>query len=107
MSEIIQISLDEMGAILIPAPIRERLHLSPGMTLVADRAEAVGLTQGLAFGVMNSAWALGNLTGPALGGALAERFGDAIPYLLAGMLCFLTLIAAQRVVRRPAARPAA
>jgi len=80
---------------------------TPGMTLVADRAEAVGLTQGLAFGVMNSAWALGNLTGPALGGALAERFGDAIPYLLAGTLCFLTLIAAQRVVRRPAARPAA
>lgn len=72
---------------------------TPGMALVSDRAEVAGLAQGLAFGVMNSAWALGNLTGPALGGALAERWGDAVPYLVGGVLCLLTLLGAQLVVR--------
>ena len=72
---------------------------TPGMALVSDRAEVAGLAQGLAFGVMNSAWALGNLTGPALGGALAERWGDAVPYLLGGFLCLLTLLSTQLVVR--------
>jgi MFS family permease len=72
---------------------------TPGMALVADRAEAAGLAQGLAFGVMNSAWALGNMTGPAAGGALAERFGDAVPYSLCALLCLATLVAAQRVAR--------
>ena len=43
MSEIIQISLDEMGAILIPPPIRERLHLLPGMTLVVEKGEQGGV----------------------------------------------------------------
>ena len=45
---------------------------TPGIALVSDRAEAVGLTQGLAFGIMNTAWALGNMTGPSVGGVLAE-----------------------------------
>jgi MFS family permease len=80
---------------------------TPGMALVSDRAEAAGLAQALAFGVMNTAWAVGNLTGPAAGGALAERFGDAIPYLAGGALCLLTLLAALRVARaRPAIRRA-
>jgi predicted MFS family arabinose efflux permease len=70
---------------------------TPGMTLVSHRAETVGLSQGLAFGVMNSAWALGNLTGPALGGALANAWSDAVPYLAGASLCLLTLLAAQRV----------
>ena len=52
------------------------------MSLTSHRAEAVGLAQGLAFGIMNSAWALGELVGPTLGGVLAEAFGDAAPYLV-------------------------
>ncbi len=71
---------------------------TPGMALTSHRAEAAGLAQGLAFGVMNSAWALGNMTGPALGGALASAFGDAAPYLLGASLCAITLVATQRVV---------
>ena len=72
---------------------------TPGMALVSDRADAAGLAQGLAFGVMNSAWALGNLTGPALGGALADRWGDPVPYALGAALCLLTLLAVQVVAR--------
>ncbi len=75
---------------------------TPAITLTSHRAEAVGLPQGLAFGVMNSAWALGNLAGPAAGGAVAGAWGDAIPYLVGGALCLLTLLAAQRVALRPA-----
>jgi MFS family permease len=70
---------------------------TPGMALTSHRAETAGLAQGLAFGVMNSAWALGNMTGPVAGGALASAFGDAAPYLLGAALCVVTLLATQRV----------
>ena len=73
---------------------------APGMALTSHRAETAGLAQGLAFGIMNSAWALGNMTGPVAGGALASAFGDAAPYLLGAGLCALTLLATQRVVDR-------
>ena len=73
---------------------------APGMALTSHRAETAGLAQGLAFGIMNSAWALGNMTGPVAGGALASAFGDAAPYLLGAVLCALTLLASQRVVGR-------
>jgi MFS family permease len=72
---------------------------TPGMSLTSRRAESAGLAQGLAFGIMNSAWAVGALVGPALGGALAEASGDAAPYLLGATLCALTLVATQRVAR--------
>ncbi len=71
---------------------------TPGMALVSDRAELAGLAQGLAFGTMNSAWALGALLGPSLGGALADWSGDPVPYLLCSLLCAATLIA---IARRP------
>jgi MFS family permease len=73
---------------------------TPGMSLVADRADRAGLSQGIGFGVTNTAWALGALTGPAVGGALAQAFGDPVPYLLCGALCGLTLVAATRGAAR-------
>jgi MFS family permease len=78
---------------------------TPGMALVSDRAEVAGLAHGLGFGIMNSAWAAGNLTGPSLGGTLADAFGDALPYLLAAGLCLATLAATATV--RPLGREAA
>ena len=79
---------------------------TPGMALVSDRAEAVGMSQGLGFGIMNAAWALGNMSGPSAGGALAEVGGDALPYALAGGLCALTLLASYRVSRAAETAPA-
>lgn len=73
---------------------------TPGMALVADRAERVGLAQGIGFGVTNTAWAVGALLGPALGGALAEMLGDPAPYILSAGLCAVTLVAAQRASTR-------
>jgi MFS family permease len=73
---------------------------TPGMSLTSHRAEAVGLAQGIAFGVMNTAWAFGELVGPTAGGALAEAAGDAVPYTIAAVLCALTLGATYRVTGR-------
>ena len=70
---------------------------TPGMALTSHRAETAGLAQGLAFGVMNTAWAVGALIGPSLGGTLAEAQGDATPYLFGAALCALTLVASYRV----------
>lgn len=43
MSEVFQVTLDELGNILLPASLRERLRLAPGMTLVVERGENGGL----------------------------------------------------------------
>jgi MFS family permease len=66
---------------------------TPGTALTSHRAEVAGLAQGLAFGIMNSAWALGELTGPTIGGALADGYGDAVPYIVGAVLCTATLLA--------------
>ncbi len=72
---------------------------TPAMALTSHRADAAGLAQGLAFGIMNTAWAVGALLGPALGGALAEAEGDGAPYLVGAGICLLTLAATYRVAQ--------
>jgi predicted MFS family arabinose efflux permease len=79
---------------------------TPGMSLTSHRAEVAGLAQGLAFGVMNTAWALGEVIGPSAGGALADSTSDAAPYLVGAALCALTLAATYRVVGRMRPREA-
>jgi MFS family permease len=78
---------------------------TPGMALVSDRAEAAGLSQALGFGIMNMAWALGNMSGPAVAGALAGAFSDSVPYLGAAGLCAATLAGVSRVARVSERRP--
>jgi MFS family permease len=72
--------------------------------LFADGADEVGLAQGMGFGVMNAAWALGAVAGPAAGGAIASATGDWIPFVLAAALCAATLavVRPRRSVRREA-----
>jgi len=79
---------------------------TPGMALTSHRAETAGLAQGLAFGVMNTAWAFGELVGPTVGGALADSYQDAIPYLVGAGLCALTLGATYRVALKAGPRAA-
>lgn len=43
MNQPIQISLDELGHIFVPSSLREKLHLSPGMTLVVEKGEKGGV----------------------------------------------------------------
>jgi len=64
---------------------------APAMALLTDAADRIGLAQGLAFGFMNLAWGAGNALGPAIGGALADAAGDAVPFLIMAALCLATL----------------
>ncbi len=89
-----------VAALVVAASVTFGGFYTPGMSLVADRAERAGLAQGVGFGVTNTAWAVGALVGPAVGGALAEAFGDPVPYLVCGALCALTLVAASRHAAR-------
>ena len=94
-----------IAVLVVAASVSFGGFFTPGMALVADRAERARLPQGIGFGVTNTAWAVGALTGPALGGALAQALGDPVPYLCCAALCALTLVAATRGPHR-AARPA-
>jgi len=75
---------------------------TPAFALIADGAERVGLAQGMGFGVMNAAWAVGAMTGPAAGGALAGATGDWIPFLLAAAVCAAALAAVRSQHERAA-----
>ncbi len=72
---------------------------TPAFALIADGAELAGLPQGMAFGLMSAAWALGAFVGPAAAGAIAGATGDWIPFLLAAGLC-----AAALAIARPASQ---
>ena len=43
MDQVIKVSLDDMGRILIPAAVQSRLGLSPGMSLVVEKADEDGV----------------------------------------------------------------
>jgi MFS family permease len=76
---------------------------SPALTMLSHAADRVGLAQGLGFGVMNAAWAVGNAVGPAGGGGLAELTSDAVPYFVAAGVCAFSLAAmspSRRIWRR-------
>ena len=89
-----------VAALVVVSTICFGSFYTPGISLTSHRADAAGLAQGLSYGVMNTAWALGELIGPTAGGTLAESMGDGAPYLVAGGLCALTLAATYRVAGR-------
>jgi MFS family permease len=66
---------------------------TPAFALIADGAEHASLAQGMAFGFMNAAWAIGAVTGPAAGGAIASATGDWIPFVLAAATCATAFVA--------------
>jgi MFS family permease len=74
---------------------------APGIALVSDRAEANQMPQTLAFGVMNTAWAIGAMTGPSAGGALAQAIGDPAPYLICAVIAVATLVVVGRAGLAP------
>lgn len=74
---------------------------TPGVALVSDRAEENQMPQTLAFGLMNAAWAVGAMAGPAAGGALADAIGDPVPYVLCAALALATLVVVDRTAAEP------
>lgn len=86
-----------VATLVVCAAVVASLIYTPSIALVSDRAEARGIPQTLGFGVMNTAWALGVMVGPAGGGALASALGDAAPFVVTAALAAATAI----VVVRP------
>jgi MFS family permease len=79
--------------LLIAASGAYGVLFTPAFALIAEGAERSGLPQGMAFGLMNAAWALGALVGPAAGGAVAAATGDVVPFLVSAALCAAALAA--------------
>jgi len=89
--------------LLIAASGAYGVLFTPAFALIAEGAERTGLAQGMAFGLMNAAWASGALIGPAVGGAVAAATGDVVPFLVAALLCAGALAAVRRMSARTAA----
>jgi MFS family permease len=97
-----------VAALVVAAGLAFGALFTPGLAIVSDGADRVGVAQALAFGVMNAAWAIGNLVGPAAGGALAHATSDTVAYVTAAALCLATLALVTKPSRRldfAAARP--
>jgi MFS family permease len=106
-------------AILLPVPERAGLLMAlcvlgvpvvasvwvPGMALLSEGAEAVGLDQAYAFAVVNLVWSVSQLTGSAGGGALADSIGDAPAYAVAAAMSAAGLVVALRKISRAWPRP--
>ena len=79
---------------------------APAMSLLSEGAHRENLDQGLAFGLGNFAWALGQAIAAAGSGALAQVTSDLVPYSLLVAACLATLaivkfsMAGERIVRR-------
>jgi MFS family permease len=64
---------------------------TPSMAMLTDGTEALGLHHALAFALMNMAFAPGEILGAAIGGALGEYAGDAVPFVLCSALCLVSI----------------
>jgi MFS family permease len=81
-----------IAVLVLGATLAYGAFYAPSMALISDGADRAGLAQGLAFGLMNAFWAIGNAAGPAVGGALADLAGDALPFVLLSVVCVGTLV---------------
>jgi len=63
----------------------------PALALASEAVEAAGLDQGFAGGIVNLAWAGGQVVGGSGGAALASNTADAVPYAIIGTLCAVAL----------------
>jgi MFS family permease len=83
-------------AVLIVISLGAGLCFAPAMAMLSDSAEATRLHQGFAAGLINAAWAAGQVVGGIGGGAAAGTAGDALPCVIAAALLVVTVAAAAR-----------
>jgi MFS family permease len=95
-------TLGLMLAVLVVTSLGAGICFVPALAMLSDSAEATDLHQGLAAGLINIAWASGQVFGGVAGGAAATGAGDALPCLLAAALLLAT-VAAARLATAPAA----
>jgi MFS family permease len=93
------------AAVVVLAAVALGAFWAPAMAMLADVADASGLSQGYAMALTNLAWASGQIIGAGGGGALAKATSDAVPFALSAALCAATLgLVIARPVRAALAR---
>ena len=96
-----------LGVAVVGAAAVAGMMWAPAMALISDGADAAGLSQGLGFGLVNLAWAGGQVGGSAGGAALADATSDTVPYVVLAVVTAATLAALLAGVRSAhAGRPA-
>jgi len=73
---------------------------APALAMLSDVAEGHGIALGMAFAVMNLAWAGGHAIGAAGSARIAERAGDPVPFLLLSVMCAMSSVVLLGVMRR-------
>jgi MFS family permease len=80
--------------LLIALSVGAGLCFTPALAMLSDAAEASRLHQGLAAGMINIAWAAGQVLGSMGGGAAASAAGDALPCVVVAAVLVGTAVAA-------------
>ena len=83
-------------ALLVALSVGAGICFTPALAMLSDAAEASGLHQGLAAGLINIAWAAGQVLGSMGGGAAASAAGDALPCLAVAAILVGAAIAARQ-----------
>jgi MFS family permease len=96
-------SLGVVMTLLIVICVGAGICFAPALAMLSDAAEISGLHQGLASGLINMAWAVGQVTGSVGGGIAATGAGDALPCLLAAALLLVTAALARQPRLEPRA----
>ena len=89
-----------VAALVVAASVTFGGFYTPGMALVADRADRAGLAQGIGFGVTNTAWAAGALVGPPSAARSPRRSATPCPTCSAARSARSRSLAATRGVAR-------
>jgi MFS family permease len=82
-----------LAAAIVVAVVGMAFFWAPAMALLSDAADVTGLDQGFAFGLVNLAWAGGEVVGGSGGAALADSTSDVVPYFAVAACLALTLAA--------------
>lgn len=88
-----------LAILVVAAAALAGVMWAPAMGLLSDGADEAGVPQGLAFGLVNLAWAGGQVLGSAGGSATADATSDGVAYAVVAVLCALTLARLARLVR--------
>jgi MFS family permease len=89
-------SLGVVLILLVVLSVGAGLCFAPALAMLSDSADASGLHQGLAAGLINIAWAAGQVLGRVGGGATASAAGDALPCLVVAAWLLATAVVARQ-----------
>lgn len=79
------------AAIVVAAAVAYATLWTPAVALLTQTLDRHGFDQAFGFGLMSAAWPPGFAIGAAAGGALAGATRDMWPYVLAAVVCLLSL----------------